>query len=568
MRTLFLYIDCWYIVAAVSTDNIPRRIELPNHEDRIWLYFYEDVNNDQIVYGRSYKQHFLDNELHYYGDIFSKIVKENETFKLFGKDVNLREIFKTSKILDHLRSNFLDNEIIATYVSFSVDVTYAAQRVFLDILNNNGFEIRESVARISHLALELSLRKGYLKNAKNTLVLVACNENLRYVVYKQAKNVFVRQSEEAVLCGYGTDLRGRALLEQIVQQINSTSKFLKEDEKEFEFVCLSQNLERWLLQLDNTKYGRPVVYDNITFSKAPHNQQSVTIIKNTIENRTKAIVDAVVDNIIKYVQESKVNPSDISHILFIGDSFKNTMFKEALLQKYAVKDGDIITYQDKDIGEIVSIYNQMDLSQFDSLRAKIENLSDEELEQIKIAEKERKEREEAIRRQEEINQANAEVGKTEKKFNDAIQMAEDYEKKGDYSSMIDLLNIALSIKPDNAEVKYLLEEANRKLSEVKVRNEQYNKTISVAQDTFNEQRWQDAYSKSEFALELRPDSLEAKRINTEAGRRIKLAENVKEFLLRADTFIGQKLYAEAIEELNKVKYADADNKEISLRIEK
>lgn len=390
MRTLFLYIDCWYIVAAVSTDNIPRRIELPNHEDRIWLYFYEDVNNDQIVYGRSYKQHFLDNELHYYGDIFSKIVKENETFKLFGKDVNLREIFKTSKILDHLRSNFLDNEIIATYVSFSVDVTYAAQRVFLDILNNNGFEIRESVARISHLALELSLRKGYLKNAKNTLVLVACNENLRYVVYKQAKNVFVRQSEEAVLCGYGTDLRGRALLEQIVQQINSTSKFLKEDEKEFEFVCLSQNLERWLLQLDNTKYGRPVVYDNITFSKAPHNQQSVTIIKNTIENRTKAIVDAVVDNIIKYVQESKVNPSDISHILFIGDSFKNTMFKEALLQKYAVKDGDIITYQDKDIGEIVSIYNQMDLSQFDSLRAKIENLSAEELEQIKIAEKERK----------------------------------------------------------------------------------------------------------------------------------------------------------------------------------
>lgn len=177
-----------------------------------------------------------------------------------------------------------------------------------------------------------------------------------------------------------------------------------------------------------------------------------------------------------------------------------------------------------------------------------------------------KEREEAIRRQEEINQANAEVGKTEKKFNDAIQMAEDYEKKGDCSSMIDLLNIALSIKPDNAEVKYLLEEANRKLSEVKVRNEQYNKTISVAQDAFNEQRWQDAYSKSEFALELRPDSLEAKRINTEAGRRIKLAENVKEFLLRADTFIGQKLYAEAIEELNKVKYAD--NKEISLRIEK
>ena len=61
---------------------------------------------------------------------------------------------------------------------------------------------------------------------------------------------------------------------------------------------------------------------------------------------------------------------------------------------------------------------------------------------------------------------------------------------------------------------------------------------------------------------------EAKRIRTESQRKIKLVESVKEFLLRADTFIGQKLYAEAIEELNKAKLADANNKEIAQRIEK
>ena len=44
MKTLSLYIDRWYIAAAVSSDNIPRRIELPNREDRIWLYFYEKVD--------------------------------------------------------------------------------------------------------------------------------------------------------------------------------------------------------------------------------------------------------------------------------------------------------------------------------------------------------------------------------------------------------------------------------------------------------------------------------------------------------------------------------------------
>ena len=91
MKTLSLYIDRWYIAAAVCYDNIPRRIDLPNREDRIWLYFYEDINNDRVIYGKSYQKHYLDKELHYYGDIFSKVVKEDETFKRFGKDVSLKE---------------------------------------------------------------------------------------------------------------------------------------------------------------------------------------------------------------------------------------------------------------------------------------------------------------------------------------------------------------------------------------------------------------------------------------------------------------------------------------------
>lgn len=568
MKTLSLYIDRWYIAAAICSDNIPRRIELPNREDRIWLYFYEDINNDRIIYGKSYQQHFLDKEVHYHGDIFSKIVKEDETFKRFGKDVSLKEIFKASEIFEHLRKGFPENNEVLTYVSFSVDVTYAAQKVFLDILEDNGFKVKESVARISHLALELSSKRGRLKDAKSILAVIACNENLRYVVYKQAKNVFVRQANEGVLRGHGTDLRGRALLEQIIWQINNSSKFLKKEEEEFEIIRLSQNLERWLLQLDNTKYGRPVVYNDITFSRTPYTKQSATILKNVIEERTKDIVNIVVDSIIRYVKEIEIVSSDISHILFIGDSFKNTMFKDALLQRYAINNDNIIIYQDKDLPEIVSIYNQMDLSQFDSLRKDIKNLSAEQLEQIKIAEEERKERERATRKQEEIDQANAAVRKAEKNFNAALQEAENYEKKGDYSGMIDLLKIALTIKPENTEAKQLLDEANRKLSEVKVKNEQYNKAIRAAQDAFNGQRWQDAYSKSESALELRPDSTEAKRINTESQRKIKLTESVKEFLLRADTFIGQKLYQEAMDELEKAKLADASNKEIALRIAK
>lgn len=568
MKTLSLYIDRWYIAAAVCYDNIPRRIDLPNREDRIWLYFYEDINNDRVIYGKSYQKHYLDKELHYYGDIFSKVVKEDETFKRFGKDVSLKEIFKASDILEHLTRDFNENEKIDTYISFSVDVSYAAQKVFLDILEENNFVIKESVARISHLAVELSNKKGLLNNSNCILVITACNENLRYVVYKQSNNVFVRQGNEGLLRGYGTDLRGRALLEQIVWQINNSTKFLRKEEEEEEINRLSQNLERWILQLDNTKFGRPVIYNDITFSRTPHNKQNATILKNVIEERTKTIVNDVVDNIVQYVKELDIVFSDISHIIFIGDSFKNSMFKEELLQRYPVTPNNIVAFGNKDIPEIVGIYSQMDLSQFDSLRKNIENLSYEQLEQIKIAEEDRKAREAALKKQEEIDLANAAMREDERKFNAAIVDAESYEKKGDYSSMIDLLNIALTLKPDDKEVKKMLDEGNRKLSEIKVKNEQYNKTIRMAQDALNSQRWQDAYSKSEAALELRPDSSEAKRILTESQRKIKLTESLKEFLLRADTFIGQKLYKEALEELNKARYADSNNKEIEERISK
>lgn len=568
MKTLSLYIDRWYIAAAICSDNVPRRIELPNREDRIWLYFYEDINNDRIIYGKSYQQHFLDKERHYHGDIFSEIVKVDKTFKRFGHDVAIKEIFRASDIFEYLKKDFPNQQEINTYVSFSVDVSYAAQKVFLDILKENGFKIIESVARISHLALELSSRKGLLKNARNVLVVVACNENLRYIVYKQSNGVFVRLANEGVLHGFGTDLRGRALLEQIVWQINNSSKFLKDDELEYEIVRLSQNLEKWILQLDNTRQGRPVVYNDITFSRTPHNKQSAAIIKNVVEDRTKVVVNNVVDNIVQYIREIGSASTDISHVVFIGNSFRNSMFKDALLQKYAISDDNIIYYQDKDLPDIVSIYNQMDLSQFDAQRTDFRKLSEAQLEQIRIAEEERKERENAARIQGEIDIANAAAREAEKSYNDALKEAENYEKKADYGSMIDMLNIALTVKPESTEAKQMLDEANRKLSEIKVRNEQYNKIIRIAQDAFNDQRWQEAYTKSESALELFPDSAEAKRINTDSLKKIKLAETLKDLLLRADIFIGQKLYAEAKEELNKAKLVDANNKEIKSRIEK
>ena len=568
MHTLSLYIDRWYIIAAHSSGNTPRRIELPNQDDRIWLFFYEDTNNDLILYGRNYKSHFLNKENNYYGDIFSKIVKDDATFKHFDRDVKMKEIFKVAKIFYHLKEAFPDQKEISTFVSFSLDVNYAAQKIFLDILKENGFCVKESVVPLSHLGLELSLRKGNLIDPKYIFVAVASNENLYYSIYKYTGNIFLRHSEKAgYLSGHGTDLRGLALIEEVIKQINSTTRFLQGDKLELEKIRLSQNIENWLDKIDSSPY--PIVkFHDITFAIAPHNTFDITILKSVIEEKTKITIDNVVNQWIKHITESRIEINDISHILLIGNSFTNSMFRKALCKNITLCDDQIISYQEKNLPEIVSIYNQLDLSQFDSDRSNFKTRSEDQLQQIKNAEEERKNREIATRQKEEADKKNKESLDAKRRYNDAMEAARDYELRGDYGNMIDYLKIALSLYPDDTEAKQLIEEATRKRSELKVTNEKYNTVIRSAQEALDKQRWEEAYTKSETALNLRPDAKEAKRIKEEAFRRINIQKELKDLLIRIDVFIAKKAFSEAQEELRKARLLDVEEKDIVEREEK
>lgn len=153
MKSLALYIDKWYIVGAVTIDGNTRPVNLPNREDRIWLYFHEDIANDEISYGKGFQKKFRNNELHYYGDVFSSITNSSATFSQFGHKQPLRTIFKTANIFADLRNDVEEDGEIETYLSFSKDISLAARKLFIDELQAEGFVIKESVARIGHLAL-------------------------------------------------------------------------------------------------------------------------------------------------------------------------------------------------------------------------------------------------------------------------------------------------------------------------------------------------------------------------------------------------------------------------------
>ena len=116
-----LYIDKWYIIGAICADGIVRPVNLPNGEDRIWLFFHEDIANDTVSYGKGFKSHYWNRENHYYGDIFTTITDSVSKFTMFKHAQPIKDIFKMGKVFDDLKPHSEQNRTsLHTYLSLKI----------------------------------------------------------------------------------------------------------------------------------------------------------------------------------------------------------------------------------------------------------------------------------------------------------------------------------------------------------------------------------------------------------------------------------------------------------------
>lgn len=561
MKSLALYIDKWYIVGAVNTDGITRLVNLPNREDRIWLYFYEDVANDEISYGKGFQSKFRNNEPHYYGDVFSLITQSSAKYTMFKRSQPMKGIFKSSKIFDDLRKDMDEDGDITTYISFSKDISLASRLLFIEELKEERFVVQESVARICHLALEYAAKSNYTEDGYY-LVLNACNENLHYALYQKTDDLFNREKED-VLEGLGTDVRSRALIENVVDNINEREYLLKtKEERESEYLRMNQFVDDWLVKLASARSYIPVELTNVTLSRDPFKNYPVQVKKSKIDERTDKIVKDIINVIIRFVKDADVSHEQIKGILFLGNTFTNIQFKKELRSYYNLNDSKMVSYKDSDLSSLVSAYTFIDCSQFSAAQNVMRGNAEAELRRIKIAEEEA----DAMKRAKEEADAKAAIEKeateAERKFKDAMDMGYDAEREHDYDKMEEFFNIALTLRPDDEEAKQKHEEALRKKAELSVKQNHYKEKIQQAKAAYDENDYETAKIKAEEALSFMSDSKEALRIKEDSIRRIKSQKELERYLNRADLFIAQKAYPEAIQELKKAKLLDVDYKDI------
>lgn len=560
--SLALYIDKWYIVGAVSTDGITRPVNLPNKEDRIWLYFYEDVANNEISYGKGFQGKFHNNEPHYYGDVFSLITQSSAKYTMFNRSQPMRGIFKSSKIFDDLRKDMGEEENITTYISFSKDISYASRYLFIEELKTQRFDVKGSVARISHLALEYAAKTASYTEEGYYLALNACNENLHYSLYQKTGDLFCRANEE-VLMGLGTDVRRRAIIEHVVEHINEREQFLKtEAEREREYLRMNQYVDDWLVKLASARDFIPIQLTNVTFSRDPFKDYSVQVKKSKIDERTNTIVRDIVNVIVHFVKDAKVSHEQIKGILFLGNTFTNTRFKNELRKFYNLDFDKIITYKDADLYLLVNAYTSMDLTQFSATEYKVISDAKADLRRIQIAEQEAQREAQAQQEAKDIAERERQATETQRRFKDAMDMGYNAEREHDFDKMEDCFRIALTLCPEDKEAKQKHDEAQRKKTELSVKQNQYKEIIQHAKSAFDNSDYETAKSKAEQALSFKPDSKEALRIIQDASRRIKSQKELERYLDRAALFFAQKAYAEAMGELQKARLLDVDYKEI------
>lgn len=370
MKTLSLYVDKWFIAVAVDVDGNALPLSLPNGEDRIWLFFHEDTANNCIVYGKGNEASYRDGKPHYIGDVFTLIEQSDATYSYYSDNQKrLYDIFQDAGIFKDLHNAAQEEGTVDTYVSFAEDVKDIARLKFLEELKEANFNVMQFEARISHLALEeccqQEARQDKFSKPGHYLALEATNENLHYIVYERpaASNRFQCKREDT-LPGYGLDMRRKALIETVVENINDSTHFLKAEDLPKEYRRMEQFTDNWLKLIDNHDLPSPVALPDITFDCAPNNPFAVTIIKEQLATRTNSIVDNIIRTIVRFIKGCSLTTNDIKGIVFIGDTFNNSSFREAIKHHFAIDERAMCRYEDSDLPRIVKMYRHLDCDMF------------------------------------------------------------------------------------------------------------------------------------------------------------------------------------------------------------
>lgn len=568
MSYLVLHIDVEFIVGTVCADNGTASLITNGKEELLWLYFFNNPHQNSITYGKDNKAHFNNSEINYYGKLFDKIEKEQETFLLRGIEHPIIDLLKESGLLDNIRKTYLqkthDNtQAIPTLLTFSLSIGDNAKQKTVDYLKTNGFEIKSYTIPLAELVSYHTLNNKKLKvgNGSVAIFLEATNPTLHLMKLALSDNYFLMDGKPQTREGMGFDPRKLALLRFVVNEANkSIGALFSESEKVEECKRLELQADDWLKKLDATNSNMPYNIRAVSFSKMPNSKRDVLVRKSDLDSDTGSYTQGLKD-IFDAFHADNVQ-GDVTAVILMGNCFQSERVKTSFEQMVGAD--KLFFYANNDIHNILSVYPKIDITRYASEESRIkERAKAEELKQAEqraFEDRQRKEREMAAQKAATEQKAEENRKEAKKLFDRAVGL----EKEGKLEDARVNTENAIALELTNREYKQFLDDLKDKIKNLNDKNELYKKYLSNADKLLKDGELEKALEEYEAAkfvfdnAEIIAKIIDVKRLIKEHEK-----QKVKIYQLLNDVkeLIQQKDFKNAKSKINDILSIDKTNAE-------
>lgn len=314
---LLLYVGSDFLIPAiVSEKNDVYRYN--GSDSRLWLYFREDPNTTEVLYGYDNYRFAKMRKESYFGDYW-KNVGDKVRVSVHGVETEYVALPQISGMLRNLSEWYKEiasDTKIRTVCIFDEHIGHPARKAFLGMLGANKFSILSySVAFNTLLASYDNVTMDY---GRQIIVVEASGRNITVSSMIHWNGRFVGCNEPLRIDWDGENPVKMALVKHVVDTNNREHNYLTPSQVEAEYIYQMQYVDGWMRQAET-------VPDDESFLVTYHLsiddscKYSINIKKSFLLRKQEDNVRQIIDAIEKYC--SPIHESNIARYIFTGDIF-------------------------------------------------------------------------------------------------------------------------------------------------------------------------------------------------------------------------------------------------------
>lgn len=329
---LLLYIDSDYIVPLVDSTKGNLFRYNRGEDSRLWLYFREDCDTTDVLYGRDNYRPARMGKPSYFGDYWAQVEK-GAVLTVQGLKTPCEELAKRSGLLQELsdwyRSLTYRAHVVPTACIFAENIGHKARKRFLKMLSENGFAVRSfSVPFNSLLAAYCNKYHNVMPDYGSRMVVVSASGNdvdISSLIYWNQEYVSCSDSERVTYDGENPVKM--ALVKHIIDADNREHGFLTEERLKEEYRYQMPYAEEWMKQLRRTAPDASCLIE-YHLSLDPEVRYTRNVKKSFIVGKQQECAKPITEGIERYCRS--IDPASISQYIFTGEIFADEeMFEMA-----------------------------------------------------------------------------------------------------------------------------------------------------------------------------------------------------------------------------------------------